>query len=291
MENNITIIILIYEENLDVIYKCLQPIKNFKIIIIDNAADIKRRDEIEKNFKIERYFLNKKNCGFSRAVNIGIKNCSTDYLLILNPDCFISSISIKILLEGLNKYQDCFITSPTLLDHDNQITQNASLFPETEVLKEPVDIEGDICCQSVLAAAMLCRTEEIKKIGMFDENFFLFFEDDDLCKRVRNLKKSIIQIYNAKAIHQHGEGKSIKNTYKKNFIINFNMTYSELYYLYKINSHQKKFKALSRKITNYTIKSIMNLLVFRLNKSIYYSSKVLAFMKFGLMIKNKNLNK
>ena len=288
MENNITIIILIYEENLDVIYKCLQPIKNFKIIIVDNAADTKRKDLIEKDFKIEKYFLNQKNYGFSKAINIGIKNCSTDYLLILNPDCIISKISIKILLESLNKYHDCFMTAPTLLDHHNQITQNASLFPETGVLKETINIKGDICCQSVLAAAMFCRTEEIKKIGMFDENFFLFFEDDDLCKRIRNLKKSIIQIHDAKAIHLHGEGKSIKGTLKKNFIINFNMTYSELYYLYKIGSHQQKFKTLSKKITNYTIKAILNLLTFRLNKSIYYSSKVLAFLKFSFIIKRKN---
>ena len=290
MENKITIIILIYEENLDVIYKCLQPIKNFKIIIIDNAANTKRRDIIEKDFKIEKYFLNKNNCGFSKAINVGIKNCSTDYLLILNPDCIISKISINILFESLNKYQDCFMTSPTLLNHDNQITQNASLFPETGILKEPINIKGDICCQSVLAAAMLCRTEEIKKIGLFDENFFLFFEDDDLCKRIRNLKKSIIQIYNAKAIHLHGEGKSIKGTLKKSFIINFNMTYSELYYLYKVGNHQQKYKALGKKIFNYTIKSILNLLIFRLNKSIYYFSKVLAFLKFSFMIKKK-LNK
>ena len=105
-----------------------------------------------------------------------------------------------------------------------------------------------------------------------------------------NLKKSIIQIYNAKAIHLHGEGKSIKGTLKKSFIINFNMTYSELYYLYKVGNHQQKYKTLGKKIFNYTIKSILNLLVFRLNKSIYYFSKVLAFLKFSFMIK-KNLNK
>ena len=88
---------------------------------------------------------------------------------------------------------------------------------------EPINIDGDICCQSVLAAAMMCRTKEIIKIGLFDENFFLFYEDDDLCKRVRNLKKSIIQIYNAKAIHIHGQGKSIKSSLKKYPIVKINI--------------------------------------------------------------------
>ena len=57
-------------------------------------------------------------------------------------------------------------------------------------------------------------------------------------------KKSIIQILEATAIHQHGEGKSIKNSFKRTFIINFNMTYSELYYYFKINNHYKKFSLL-----------------------------------------------
>ena len=288
MENKVTIIILIYEENLDVIYECLKSIKNFRIIIIDNSNNAKRRDLIEKDFKIEKYFLNKNNYGFSKAINIGIKNCSTDYLLILNPDCIISEISIKILLENLNKYQDCFMTTPTLLNHNNEIEQNASMFPETGILKEPINIEGDICCQSVLAAAMMFRTEDIIKIGLFDENFFLFFEDDDLCKRIRILKKSIIQIYRAKAIHIHGQGKSIKNPLKKKFIINYNMTYSELYYLFKIGCHEQKLNALGNKIVNYIIKTILNILIFRFSKSTYYLSKILAFFKFTSMIKKKS---
>ena len=290
MENKITIIIIIYEENLDVIYECLKSIKDLKVIIIDNANNTKRKDIIEKDFKIEKYFLNKSNYGFSKAINIGIKNCSTDYLLILNPDCIISKKSMNILLESLNKYQDCLMTTPTLINHKNEITQNASLFPETGVLREPIKVEGDICCESVLAAAMMFRTKEIIKIGMFDEKFFLFFEDDELCKRIRNLKKSIIQIYEAKAIHIHGEGKSIKGSLKKSFIINYNMTFSELYYLYKIDSHQKKLKILGNKIPKYMIKTILNLLIFRLNKSVYYFSKVLAFFKFT-SISKKNFNK
>ncbi len=287
MENKITVIILIYEENLDVIYECLKSIKNFKVIIIDNANNAKRKNKIQKDFKIDKYFLNKKNCGFSKAINVCINNCSTDYLLILNPDCIISEKSINILLESLDKYEDCFMTTPTLLNHNNEIEQNASMFPETGIPKEPINIDGDICCQSVLAAAMMCRTKEIIKIGLFDENFFLFYEDDDLCKRIRNLKKSIIQIYNAKAIHIHGQGKSIKNSLKKSFIINYNMTYSELYYFFKIGNHHQKLKTLDKKIVSYSIKTIINFLIFRFNKSIYYFSKVLAFYKFTSMIKKK----
>ncbi len=290
MKSNISIVILIYEEKFDVISECLEQLKDFCIIIVDNSNDVLRRKKIEKNFNIFKYFLNKKNLGFGKAVNLGIQFCTTDYLLILNPDCIISQSSIKILLEKLNQYDNCFMTTPTLVTRDNIVSQNSSLFPESEILKSPIKIDGDICCQSVLAAAMFCRTNEIKKIGMFDENFFLFYEDDDLCRRIFNLKKSIVQIFNAKAIHQHGEGKSIKNSLKRSFIINFNMTYSELYYFYKIQDYDKKFNLLKKKIPNYLVKFFLNFLLFKLNKSIYFFAKVMAFIKFKFFLKKNKSN-
>ncbi len=285
MKNNVSIIILIYEEKFDVICKCLEQLKNFSIIVIDNTNNVPRKKKIEENFNIYKYFLNKKNLGFGKAINKGIQSCTTDYLLILNPDCIITESSIKILLEKLNKYDDCFMTTPTLFSHDNKITQNSSLFPESGFLKSPISIDGDTCCQSILAAAMFCRTNEIKKIGMFDENFFLFYEDDDLCRRIYNSKKSIIQTFDAKAIHQHGEGKSINNSLKRSFIINFNMTYSELYYFFKIKDYDKKFNLLKKKIPSYSLKCLLNLLIFKLNKSIYFFAKIAAYIKFKTFLK------
>ena len=141
--------------------------------------------------------------------------------------------------------------------------------------------------QSILAAAMFCKTSELIKIGLFDENFFLFYEDDDLCRRINNKKKSIIQVCDAVAIHQHGEGESISNFLKKTFIINYNMTYSELFYFYKINKHHEKFNILKKKIPNYIFKFIFKFFLIRFNKSVYFFSKILAFLKFKSLL-NKN---
>ena len=285
MKNEITIIILIFEEELDIIYKCLNSVKNFEIIIIDNSNNISRKEKILEKFKIFKYFLNKKNLGFGKGNNIGIKNCNTKYLLILNPDCVIPEETIFTLQKTLEKYPDCFISTPTLVDENNNLTQNASAFPEISSIKEPVEIDGDICCQSALGAVMFCRTDELKDLGMFDENFFIFFEDDDLCKRIRLIKRSVIQLYNVKAIHQHGQGKSVKNSFKRSFIVNFNMTFSELYYFYKNNNHYEIHNRLKSKIMSYTIKFFTTLLTLRLNKSFFYISKILAFLKFKKFLK------
>ena len=63
--NDITIIIVLYEESLDLLRNCLKNIKNFKIIIIDNSNNIKLKNQVIKKFKIYKYILNNKNIGFT----------------------------------------------------------------------------------------------------------------------------------------------------------------------------------------------------------------------------------
>ena len=74
MNNKITIIILIFEENLNTILNCIKSVKNFKIIIVDNSGNKKRKEAITKKFNIYKYFLNKIILGFAKGNYIGIKN-------------------------------------------------------------------------------------------------------------------------------------------------------------------------------------------------------------------------
>ena len=83
--NEITIIIVLYEETTNLVLRCLENIKNFKIIIIDNAANISQRKQVEKKFKIYKYILNKKNLGFSKAANQGIRQCDTNIFWFWEP--------------------------------------------------------------------------------------------------------------------------------------------------------------------------------------------------------------
>ena len=92
--NELTIIIIFYEEKIDLVFKCLENIKNFKIIIIDNADNISLKKKIKEKFQIYKYLLNKKNIGFTKAANQAIKLCDTEYVLNLNADCFISEEDI-----------------------------------------------------------------------------------------------------------------------------------------------------------------------------------------------------
>ena len=106
-----------------------------------------------------------------------------------------------------------------------------------------------------------------------------YFTDYDLCKRIRAKKKSIIQIYKAKAIHEMGFLK-IKNPIKKTFFRNYYYTLDELIYYHKENKFNDTYLKLKKKIVLLIFKCLFNLIIFKFIKSTECFSRVLAFYNF-----------
>ena len=287
--NEITIILVLYEEKTSLIFRCLENIKNFKIIIVDNAGNISLKKKVEEKFKIYKYIINKKNYGYTKAANQAIGQCDTEYILMFQADALISNKDILTLLESHKKYEDCFMTSPTYYDEESKLSYSSGYLPEKNNTKDILNLEGDVCVEAVLGSIVLFKKKDIFELGLFDENFFLYYLDFELCRRITNRKKSIIQIFDAKAQHVHGQLK-VKNLLKKIFIRNYNFTFDELYYFFKINKHSEIFKNLKKKLPNYIIKSIINLFLLRLTQCVYYFSKVAAFYKFKKLLNKNNQN-
>ena len=275
----ITVVVILYKEDVGTVKNCLENIKNFKVIIIDNANDNNLKKKLCNDYKFYKYILNKKNIGFASAAHQGVNECNSDYIFFLTADCLISEESIILLLETKKKYNDCYITSPTFYDEKNNLTYNGGPLPENGNKSLPLKLEGDTCVEAVITTAILFKVDEIKKIGSIDSNFFIYFQDDELCRRIKENKKSVIQVYNSKAKHVHGNLK-INNRYKRIFVRNFHFTFDELYYYFKNNTHHKILNVTRKKIYKYFIKIFLNLILLRFEKSIYYFSKTLAYLKF-----------
>ena len=288
LSNEITIIIVLYEEKVQLVLRCLEKIKNFKIIIVDNANNINLKKQVEKNYKIYKYILNKKNCGYAKAANQAIKLSDTEFILMFQADGIIDQKDISNLMDAHTKYEDSFIVSPTLFDEDKNISTNSGCFPEKKLNKTPIILEGDICAETVLGSIIMFKKQDILEIGLYDENFFLYFLDDELCRRIRNKKKSVIQVLNARATHAHGQIK-VQNPIKKTFLRHFNFTFDELYYFYKIKKHEKLLNQLKNKVPNYFIKLLLNLIILRLDRAAYFLSKLMAFYKFKKLLKKNNI--
>ena len=278
--NDITIIIVLYQENLDLLRNCLKNIKNFKIIIMDNSNNIKLKNQVIKEFKIYKYILNNKNIGFTKAINRVIDLVDTDYIMNLNADCIIKENAILELITAHKKYNNCYIATPTFYDDKNQLTDNSSCFSDKGILQNKTKFEGDVCVDWVIGSAILFKKEDIQNIGMYDENFFLYYLDEDICRRARDMKKSIIQLSSVKAVHSHGISK-VKNVFKRVYLRTYNFTYDELYYFFKIGKNNSSYNKIKKNIKSYLFKFIFNIFLFRFSKSIYYFSKIKAFKDFS----------
>lgn len=176
------------------------------------------------------------NYGFGKANNAGVRESTGEYIFLLNPDTICHDNSIKLLFDKLKADPTIGIISPNLINADSKPTHafrragdgilteiNFALFGlpyrfiygrNFEYNHTGKQIEVAYAC----GAAMMMKRETFDKVGGFDENFFMYYEDQDLCNRI---KKTGLKIVNEpQAIIQHLEGTSISvNARRENFIM------------------------------------------------------------------------
>ncbi len=285
----ITILIVLFKENTEIIFKTLNKLKSFKKVIVDNAGNFEIKKKIQENFLIEKYIVNKKNIGFSAGYNQALSLSSTKYSLILNPDCIIDEKDIIRLVDAYIKCENCFLVVPTSYDENNNFTYSGGLLPENGDKNNILELSGDTCIESALGACMLINTNNAIDFGLFDENFFLYFSDDDLCRRIKKNKQSIIQVFKAKCFHKHGNIK-VKNKFYKTFIREYNYTFDELYYFYKINRHNELINIYKKKIPLYFVRVLSKIFTFKFLDGIKIFSRILAYLRFIFKFKKKKKN-
>ena len=273
----ITICMVLYDESEEIILKTLEKIKNFKIIIIDNKGDKKLKKKITSKFNISTYYLSNTNLGFSKGFNKAISFCETRFAFIKNADCYIDENNILKLYNYLKSNINCGIVSPTSYDEKENLTFNAGNLPEKDNYDQILKVEGNVCVEKVLGSSMFVRTEDFLKVGLFNENLFIYFSDDDLCKKMKTINKHTVQLYESNCIHVHGISK-VKNKFNKIYLRELYFTLDELIYFKNINKN--KVNRLKSKITNYFIKILLSLLTLNISNFIKYYARVYAYLKF-----------
>ncbi len=194
--------------------------KDWQVIIVDNNSNQETKKILKKyqskpNFKI---IFNKKNLGFGRAVNQASKIAKGEYLLLLNPDLLINSSQIKTLLKFAQKQKKLGAVVPTLITADHKI--QPSVYPLPSIwgaLKEFVlglkhnylpfvpKSKKPIKVSAAVGACMLIPKSAWQKVKGFNPKYFLYFEDIDLCRKLKQLNLSIWYLPNIKVKHIVGE--------------------------------------------------------------------------------------
>ena len=142
-----------------------------------------------------------RNVGFGAANNRALRDAGTAFALLLNPDCEITSDGIAALVEAACTYPDAAIIAPQLLLPNGQPDVNYR-WPQICWPSRGPGADGPACVGFVCGAAMLLRIAAFEGIGFFDEDFFLYYEDDDLCLRLWRAHRPVMLVPQVTALHR-----------------------------------------------------------------------------------------
>ena len=225
--NDLTIIIVTYNSAhcIPLLSSSLSIIKN--IIFVDNASEDSTIESIKASLPHAKIIPLEKNLGFGTANNQALKIVQTPYALLLNPDCEIKEDFFPNLITSADKFIDAAIIAPHLISRDGSTEINYR-WPITYWKSKGDKADGPCCVGFVCGAVMLIKLSEMQGIGFFDEEFFLYYEDDDLCQRVFAHNKQIILDPSLEVIHYSRGSVKGGNPLKHEFIRGFHHAQSKL---------------------------------------------------------------
>lgn len=186
---------------------------DFEVIIVNNSINdvlkltIDTLHDVTFNIKI---IQNGQNIGFGKANNLAASKSNGEYLVLINPDISISNQNfLEALYSTASASKDVGIFSCNIIEKNNKITGPFFSYPFNVRME---NLSGDI--HSVIGALMLIPTNVFNLVGGFDEDYFLYEEDIDLCLRIRKVGFSIMQINTLSVNHVGGVSEVNTNQYE-----------------------------------------------------------------------------
>jgi GT2 family glycosyltransferase len=201
----------------------------WEAIVVDNASQDDSADVVTAFGPPVRLIANRENRGFGRAVNQGVRAASAPLVLVMNPDCRLAAGATTALRAELEANPACAIAGPRILDPDGSVQGSArgdpdmltGLFGRTGPLRRLLPWLG-LSTRNVVSdragasspavvvdwlsgACMLVRRSAFDAVGGFDERYFMYWEDADLCRRLRARGLHVRYVPRAVAVHRVGQ--------------------------------------------------------------------------------------
>jgi GT2 family glycosyltransferase len=221
-------IIIVSYKGWERLTKCLEALKSFtgknfsiEVIVVDNKSGDETIYKIEKQFSKFRFIHNEINGGFANGCNLGSKSAAGEFILFLNPDTVASESEVEKLLNIAKQNPAFSILSCRQVNENRKECIVSGPFPQffnltgfqkaifgkrkSGRISEKTDQEAKLLFPDwISGSVVLIRKELFQKIKGFDEDFWMYFEDVDLCKRVRNIPGEIAFCRNITIEHNHG---------------------------------------------------------------------------------------
>ena len=249
----VTIVIVTYKSE-ERIINCLESISKYnQVIIVENSNNIDFKKKIEQTYKNVNCVLTGENKGYSKANNIGLNLVKTKYALVLNPDTILDKNAISNFISNTKLIKDFWLMGPA---NDQKVGKddNKDKFEEVENLR---------------GFAIFFNMSKFGK-QFFDENFFLFFEEIDLCKRVKNKGGKIY--LNRNVVIKHEGASSVKkdNIVDLEKIRNWHWMWSTFYFQKKYKGFLLALITISPKFFSALLKTFFYFLILNKDKRDIY---------------------
>jgi GT2 family glycosyltransferase len=218
-------VIIVSFKGWDRLLKCLESLGKFtgdhfssEVIIVDNNSAEERIYEIEKSFPAFRFVHNKVNGGFSNGCNLGARYATGEFLLFLNPDTVATEEETEKLLLAAKRNHDYYIVSCRQVNEKGHETRVTGEFPGIlnmtgiqrslgRLIKKgrsDKNIKEIQFPDWVSGSVIMIRKEIFRKIRGFDEDFWMYYEDVDICRRISNAGGKVAYFSNITIEHNHG---------------------------------------------------------------------------------------
>lgn len=221
MHNELAIIVLTYNSE-KIILQCLQSFSdiNCRIILVDNASTDCTIALVKENFKQVEIIQNKQNIGFSRGNNVALRNLKTKYALLLNPDVEISKKSISELYQLSKKNPNIAISGPRIFSQSkDSITQEVlhKQFSESNYYNIISTKNTHHEVDWIIGCAYFLDVAKFKELGLFDENAFMYVDDEVMsyAARTHGYQCAIAKTATAKHIYGMSTPSNIGYSYLK----------------------------------------------------------------------------
>ena len=284
---DITIIIVSYKSE-KMIIRNLKIIKKFPTIIINNSRSDKFNNLID-DFKNIKLITPDLNLGYGRANNLGVNQSKTPYFLIVNPDILLNEKLINTLYSTfLNYNDDIGVVGPSLYDSNMKRRTNGSISHVKKIRGSKLSSsinnipEGNMCCDFLVGCCLFMKRDFFVELGGFDKDFFMYFEDNDLCDRIIKNGKTVVEVPSAKVIHLENSS-SEKNSFQ-NYKLAIIHKISEYIYLKKKISLIDLIIIITKHAVDYLQRFIVNLLFFKFKKSIKNFLRLVSIFLYITML-------
>jgi len=242
---DLSIVILNYKSK-NMVKECLRGIKSvgvdlkYEIIVVDNGSGDGVGKMLQENFPEVKFIASPKNIGFAAGNNLGIRTARGRYVMIMNPDIAVFQGSVETLVKYMDEHQNVGIAGPKLLNPDRTVQHSVYSFPrkmtpvyrrtslgniragKAEIgryLMSDWDHADARDVDWLLGACLIVRRETLRVVGLFDERYFLYFEDTDWCRRFWEKGWKVSYVPDSIMVHFHrresAEAHLLQSLFKK----------------------------------------------------------------------------